>query len=449
MRRAFAFIGLFVRIAVVAAAALWLAMYPGTINIEWQGYTITTSVGFAAFVIAVLFFIFAVLYHNWRLLLAWPRLWRKQRQIKALELGYKALNKGLLAVAAGDNTTATKQTKRAIKFLPEMALTHLLAAQTAQLNHDDVAADTHLAKLMLHPDGQLFALRGQLTRALARDDRTEALRLSRLSYQQQPTQPWIIDTAVQMEARQQNWLQAEKILRAAVRLNDANEPRWQKDLAAVLVCLSDAARTRGSLDEALECAREAVKRNPSWSPAIIRVATLWQQKTYRRRAQKALINGWENAPHPDLVTAWIHIMGSEHAQDTTAIVEKLVSHNPDTAEAAMAMAMAAIKMRLWGVARQHALRALDKKADRQTYRLLAEIERQDTNDQTKIAAWLDKAATAPLEVQWACSVTHDVFSQWQALNRQHHFNTIQWQVPMIPGTPVIEPTAAPLLVITP
>lgn len=429
MRMLLRILALLIKLTLAALVIGWVFLHPGQLNIDWQGYRIRTSIGFAAAVLAVAFILFAAFYHGWRTLLGWPRLWRKQRQMKSLELGYKALNKGLLAVAAGDGKSADKQTKKALSFLPDVALTHLLATQTAQLNKDDVMADTHLAKLMQHPDGQLFALRGQLTRAIQREDRTEALRLARVAYQQQPNQPWIVDTAVQMEARVQNWTHAEKILRSAIRLNDENTGRWQKDLAATLVASADLAREKNDIDAALECVREALKRCPAWAPAAIHVADLWQCKTYRRRAQRVLMEAWEAAPHPDLVKAWLRVTGVSQAVDTTTAVEKLVSVNPDNAVAAMAMAEAFAKNGLWGVAKQHALRALDYRADRAVYRLLAEIERGDSNDSKRVAEWLNKAAVAPIEAQWECQVTHEIFNAWQPLNNQLHFNTIVWQVP--------------------
>jgi HemY protein len=442
MRRLINLLLFILKAAIVIGIGLWLYAHPGTVYLEWQDYAIETSVGFTAVILAIVIFIFALLYHGWRTLLAWPRLWRKQRQVKSLELGYKALNKGMLAVAAGDGTMANKQTKRALALLPDIALSHLLAAQAAQLNHDDVAADTHLAKLMLHPDGQLFAMRGQLTRALARDDRTEALRLSRVAYQQQSDQPWIIDTAVQMEARQQNWLQVEKILRQALKLKSEHSSRWEKDLAACLVCLSDSLRLKNDSDGALDCIREAVKRQPSWTPATTRLAQIWTQKTYRRRAQKVLLNAWELAPHPELVDVWVRIMGTERATDNTTTVERLVSSNPDNAEAALAMSQAFAQAELWGVARQHALRALEYRADRRSYRQLADIEQQDPTDSAQYRFWLDKAQDAPSEAQWLCHTTNEIFPQWQPLNRQGHFNTIQWQIPTASLPNALVPIAA-------
>ena len=430
MRRFFSILGWVIKLSLVLAAGFWLYLYTGTLQIDWQGKTIETSTSFAAVVAFLVVMLFAVLYHGWRLLLGWPRLWRKQRQIKAQEMGYKSLNKGLLAVAAGDAVTAAKSARKAVALLPDVALSHLLAAQAAQLNHDEAAADTHLAILTQHPEGQVFGLRGQLARAMQREDRTEALRLSRLAYSQQPQQPWVIDTVLQMEARQQNWLQSEKILRQAIKLGGPETEKYQQQLAAVLVALSDDYLARNDVDAALECARQAKKFMPGWTPAAIRVAELWQRKAYRRRAQKALLSAWEVNPHPELVSTWLYVSGAERALDRTAIIEKLVSVNPDNREAAYAMAQAYFIAGLWGVARTHALRAIEFRPDRAAYRLMADIEQEDSKNSKKVRDWLDKAGDAPHEPQWQCELTAEIFPSWRALNRHQDFNTIRWQTPI-------------------
>jgi HemY protein len=429
MRRFFSLLGLFIKIFLVLAGAFWLYLYPGTLEINWQGRTIDTSTSFAAIAGIIVLILFGVIYHGWRLLLGWPRLWRRQRQIKAQEMGYKALNKGLLAVAGSDGVTAAKNAKRAVALLPDLALSHLLAAQAAQLNNDEVVADTHLAILAQNPEGQIFGMRGQLGRALQRNDRSEALRLSRLAYAQQPSQPWVIETALQLEASNQNWLQAEKILRQAIRLGSPDIATYQKNLAAVLVTLSDNYESSNDVEAALDVARQAKKLGNGWTPAAVRVAELWQRKAYRRRAQKALISAWEDNPHPELVTTWLEVSGTTKALDRTGSVEKLVSNNPENAEAAFAMAQAYYTAGLWGVARQHAMRAINFRPDRAAFRLMADIEENDTHNTRKIREWLDKAGDAPLEPQWQCLLTGEIFTAWQPLNRQNDFNTIVWQTP--------------------
>lgn len=417
------------KLAIFIAIAAWLYTHPGKIQIEWNDMTIETGTGFAALMLFITLMGFAILYHGWRKLLAIPTQWKRHRRMKSLELGYTALNKGLLSVAAGDVVTAGKNADKAVALLPDVALTHLLAAQAAHMRKDEINADAHLALLAQHPEGQLFGLRGQISRAMLRGDRSEAVRLTRLAYQQQPQQPWVIDMAIQMETRQQNWIQAEKILRQALRLGLPNTEKWQKDLATTLIAISDDFILRNDLDAALDCAREALKLHNGWSVAATRVARLWHRKTYRRRAQKTLINAWEHTPHPDILHEWLYISGAERSMDNTAIVEKLVSVNPENYESYYALGKSYMTAKLWGVARQHTMRAIQFRADRAAYRLMADIEQEDGRNNDAVRGWLDKAAEAPLEPQWQCRVSGELYPVWQVLNHQMDFNTITWQTP--------------------
>lgn len=430
MRGFLSFVVFLAKLALLGAIVAWFLLHPGRINITWNGVVIETSVGFAAILFSGCLFVFAFLYHGWRTVLSLPRRLRAHRAMAMTERGNAALYAGLLAMAAGDGRMAARHAKKAAALLPGIAMTHVLAAQAAQLNGDEATADHHLGLLAAHPDGTIFGLRGQIMRALQRDDKTEATRLARDAYGRDSEQPWVIDMLVQLEARQKNWTAVEKILRRAITLKAPEAPRWQGDLAAALLALSDDWKHKGDLDAALDCARDALKRRPGFVPAAIRVAHIWHARGYRRRAHTTLRDAWASAPHPDIVRAWKTLMVAGADDDSMLErVEKLVSVNPDNAEAATAMAEASYASLLWGLARQHGERALGFRADRHVLRLMADIERADTNDTAKIEHWLQRAADAPPAPQWVCRNTNLPFAAWQPLNHQLDFNSIVWDVP--------------------
>jgi HemY protein len=430
MRRLFSVLWFLTKLALFGTVVAWFLLNPGTISVTWHDTIIDTSLGFAAAVFALCLFVFAFAYHGWRSLLALPRRLRQQRAAAMTARGHAALHAGLLAMAAGDGRNAARHAKKATALLPGVAITHMLAAQAAQLNGLEAEADTHLALLAAHPDGAVFGLRGQMMRAIQRDDRTEATRLARAAYARDPEQPWAIDMVVQMEARQKNWAVAEKILRRAAAMKTPESARWRDDLVAALLALSDEWKHKGDLDAALDCARDALKRRPSFAPAAVRVAQLWYARGYRRRALATLREAWNTAPHPDLVRVWRTLSTTGANDDSLAArIEKLVSENPDNADAATAMAEALYASLLWGIARQHGERALALRPDRTILRLMADIERADTNDTAKIQKWLERAAEAPPAPQWVCRNTHMIFAAWQPLNHQLDFNSIVWDVP--------------------
>lgn len=109
----------FVQIALVVAAALWLAARPGSIAIEWMDYHISLQAGIfllilVVFVLVVLFF-FRVL----GALVSIPRRIVGFHEESARRRGYRALTKGFVSVAAGDAKKATQFSKQSRALLPD------------------------------------------------------------------------------------------------------------------------------------------------------------------------------------------------------------------------------------------------------------------------------------------------------------------------------------------
>ena len=89
-------------LALLVAAAVWLAEQPGAVTLVWRGYRLDTSVGVLIAVVATIAVIAALVYRFWRFLRHAPatvtQAWRDRRR----RHGYEALTRGMVAVAAGD-----------------------------------------------------------------------------------------------------------------------------------------------------------------------------------------------------------------------------------------------------------------------------------------------------------------------------------------------------------
>src|SRR5690606_40477334 len=132
----------------LVAAAVWLADHPGTVEIVWQGRVIETSVGVLAAAIALLILLLWLAQRLWRGLRRAPRSFVEGRRESRRARGYRALTRGLVAVAAGDAAEARRWSRQADVLLAEPPLTLLLSAQAAQLNGDEAAARRHFEAML-------------------------------------------------------------------------------------------------------------------------------------------------------------------------------------------------------------------------------------------------------------------------------------------------------------
>lgn len=376
------------KIALLAVLLIWLAEQPGKVNIAgWHGYNVTIPLGVTAIIVIAILLLFGWIFHIWRRLVALPGSFRQQRQWHKLQSGYQAIERGLLALYLQNYTQATRQAKEAIHLLPRHGLSHYLAAESARRQGDLVSAQNHYHALQQTDEGEALGIYGQLSLAMQREDKIQSVLYARQLLHKTGLNPYTVDTLSTLEIEQGHLTEAEKILRQAISARIGDQTILRNKLATVLMALSERALQQQDYTAALECAREALKWQPASINAAQQTALLWQQRAYKRRAEKTILSTYELNPHPDLIQVWLQIHGAEKAMDQIAVIERLTRENPDSPVSDMAMAEANRKAGLWGVARKYALRAEEKAPSKAVYQLLIAIEQGDGNDPAKIRHW--------------------------------------------------------------
>ena len=149
-----------VTVLIIASGLAWLADRPGNLLITWEGYQVETSVFRAAVIAAVLVglvvFGWTVLRQIWSSPAVISRHLTRRRQQRGLD----ALSSGMIAIGAGDRTSATRYAIQARKAIPNEPLTHLLRAQAAQLSGDRATARRIFEAMLASPDTEQLGLRG-------------------------------------------------------------------------------------------------------------------------------------------------------------------------------------------------------------------------------------------------------------------------------------------------
>lgn len=434
---------LFVLVGVFVWLAVWFADNPGRVEIEVLGYRLATTVGVLAFVFAVSSALLAVSYRIWLAMRRAPSRFIESRGTSRRQRGYQALTHGMVAVAAGDAREAKRAAQKADSLLNEPPLTMLLSAQAAQLEGDEDAARKYFEAMLAEPDMAFLGVRGLLMQATRRDDKQEALRLADKAHQLRPDTPWVLKSLFDLQVGAGQWMAADKTLRDAIRVGIVDAATGRRRRAALAVEASREASSRDEKGIALKRAREAHDLDPGLAPASVAFANCLAESGKTRRAVKTLEGAWGRAPHPDVATAY-GALGSETETPLNRVkrYQRLVTFNPDHPESHFALAEASLAAQLWGEARRH----LDQiAADRRTarlFRLMADLEEQETGDLKAARQWLDQAANAPAENAWYCGECGSVADAWHACCENcDAFAALEWQLP--PGVSVQASLPAP------
>jgi HemY protein len=401
-----------VLLAILASVAVWLADRPGSVTLVWLGYRIDTDVAFLAFCIAVVAATVAIVYRGWAALRAAPGTFGLGRRSKRRDRGYRALTRGMVAVAAGDAGEAERQARRAAALLEDPPLTMLLQAQAAQLNGDDAAARRYFEAMLERPDLAFLGLRGLLMQSERAGDGAAALGYARRAHAMNPKTPWLPATLFDLEARAGGWHAALAVAEQGAKHGAMARGEARRRKAIAQLALTEAAERAGDPAEALARARAAYREAPD-AAAAIRLVALLTEAGRGRAAARIAERAWAANPHPELARL-VRSLTPEEPLKGCAAVERLVAANPDHAESHLAVAEAALAAKLWGQARNRLERAAAFRPTTRVYRLLAELEEAEKGDRDAARRWLVRAAQAPPDFAWVCGACGAAAVRWAA-----------------------------------
>jgi HemY protein len=439
-----------VQLAVLVAAAVWLAEHPGQVRLDFLGYRIESSAALLVVVVLAFAALAAVIYRFWRVIRRAPgefALWRAERRRRK---GYRALTQGMVAVAAGDAEEARRQAGKADVLLGDPPLTMLLSAQAAQLEGDDDAARRYFTAMLDNPETAFLGVRGLLNQATKAGDRVRALEFARRAHALKPDTPWVLSALFELQTRAGRWDEAMATLKQMARRHQATEAEARRRRAVLLLAQACAAEAEGRHEAALGLARDALGLMPDLVPAAALAARRFLKLGKVRRATRTIERAWPLAPHPELAASFGAIWADEPALDRFKAFERLVQLRPDHAESHIALAEAALEAQLWGAARNHLEQARLAEPSARVCRLLARLEEAEHGDLAAARRWLEDAAAAPPPPQWVCTECGAASAAWTPLcGHCAAFDGLRWQAPVrvgqaeIAGGSVVAAIAAP------
>jgi len=420
----------FAVLALLSALAAWLTDNPGQVSVDWQGYRIDTSVGIVLAAVAILAVALALFYWLWRALFSTVRVARRVRGQRRMRDGYLALSRGLVAVAAGDADEARRQARRADNLLEEPALTHLLAAQAAQLDDDDPAARRYYADLIERRETEFLGVRGLLTLAERDGDRPRALELARRAETLRPDIAWTSDKLFALEVEAGNWAAAERTVKQAVRRKVLDIEVGKRRRAVVLMEQSRQAEAEGDREGALLLARKALADAPELSAVAIRFARLLNAGGEDRRARKVIEEAYARTPHPELARLYTRVLPSDDPIKRLKTLEKLERLAPEHATTHLVMAEASLGARLWGETRRHLKAASADGLTAGICRLMAAVEEAEHGATDTARAWYNRVGEAEPDAGWVCGHCGAVADAWGAVCANcGAFDRLAWRTP--------------------
>src|SRR6266436_5302838 len=414
-------------VAVLAFGAAWFAERPGDVAITWQGRRIDTSVMVLAAAVAAVAVDTVMLWSILRAILRAPDLFSRYLRIRRGERGYRAVSQGLIAVGSGDARAAKKFTAEAVRIAPREPLTLLLSAQTAQLSGDREAAVATFQEMADRDDTRVLGLHGLFVEAQRRHDHTAALGYAEEAAKHASVPVWAGQAVLEFRCAAGDWSGALDRLERNMKSGLIDKRTYRRQRAVLFTAQAQALADSGDRERAIALAREAAKLAPDLVPAAALAGRLLGEAGERRRAARIIERAWRANPHPDLAAAYAALRPGDSARQRLSRVETLAAKGPTDAEAALAVARAALDAQEFTAARK-ALAPYTASPRKRVAALMAELEMAQ-GDEGRAREWMARALNARRDPAW----TADAFvsDHWLPISPvSGRLDAFEWKDPL-------------------
>lgn len=383
-----------------AALAVFLTLNPGQVTVSFLGVNAQAPFALAAGALLLGTFVLAVAW--WAIAKIWgaPDAFRKLRLRRRRDQGFDALERALIASAAGQGQLAVRQASRADALLDRPALSRLLAARAAEAAGDLDSAQIHYETMLEDSKTRLVAQRGLASLAESRGDDARVLTHAGQAFEQGGQARWAFEALFAAQVRSARWLEAEQTLSAGERRGHAPTAVARR-MRAVLLTAQARAIESDEPEEAARLAEKASEASPGFAPAAELAGRLLAEQRKHRRASEIVEAAWRQAPHPALARTYGALRRSDTRAKRAERLRDLAALNPDHRESRLLLAETALDQSNRDAA-QAALGPLTQQApvSARICALAAQLAQLD-GDAASARRWMARAAHAPGEADWS------------------------------------------------
>ena len=382
-----------------AAAGAFFALNPGTATFEFLGWRAELPFVVAAGGLILFAFLFLVLW--WGIYLAWtsPDKMKAFLSRRRREQGYDALEKALIASAAGDGEAAVRQAARADALLERPALSRLLAARAAEAAGNLEGAEAHYEALLEDKRTQVVAHRGLAQLAHERGDQQTTEEHARDAFAKAKGARWAFEALLDSQIAQGRWEAALDTLNEGERRKQLPLDQIQRRRAVIMTAAAMSLEEEQA-DRARDLAEAATKAAPGFAPAATLASRLLAQSRRHKKASDVLEAAWQAAPHPVLARSYKDLRKSDTPTKRLERLKALVELAPEHRESRLLKAQIALDEGESAVAERILLPLLEETTP--SARVCAMVARlyrlQDRDEDAR--RWMTRAANASVEADW-------------------------------------------------
>jgi len=431
----------FLLVALISLVGIWFVENDGSVIVEWMGYRVQTSMAFVSLACTIAIITCAMLLQFIMWVKGYPKRFKKANRERKRDRGLTALTEGFAAIAAGDTKQARLLTKKATYCLGPIPITHLLSAQTAQLEGNHEQVKLHYTALLENKDTEIIAIKGLLIQARQEGDLAKAQFLAEKALKLRPDADWVVSILTDLYKMTMNWDKAQLMLERAHSKKLITNDNLSRSMAVMSVAKSKQAQEQGKLPEAFKCAKRAYKLRSEFVPAVKQFASILIEMSEKKKAAKILEHCWVRSASSEIAELYMKIYELEPALKKLEKAERLLGIMPNHPDSHIIVAKTALAVGDTAKARGHIRMAIGMRETTSLCNMMAELERQEGASHDIVEQWQDRATTSSSDNAWVCASCNHAFVDWSAnCPNCSSFDSLRWANPTLQKMNILLPS---------
>ncbi len=417
-------VGLICLMASISALASWFSKNKGKAVLEWYGWHIESSVSFLVLCLLITIILLIAFYKLLSSIVNIPIKIRRNINLSNKKKGLTALEKGLIAVANGDKNISREYSITASKILKASPSTLLLELQSSALNNNQNKTHDVLNRMLSFSDTELLGIRGMISFYKKEKNLELSKKMINKAIKFYPNNKWLLTEVLDYSISNNNWLYADhnapKIFKKSM-----NNDRIK---GIIKLQVANSYYLNKNYKDAIIFAQNSVKLLKYFPPAISVLFDIHLKLKKHRGLKKILREAWREFPHPIIIKKAIELLEDTNKLKQIKMIQDITKSNPDNIETHIALARSKLNGNIWGEAKYHLFKAIEKNPSIRVYKLMALLEK----NKKESSFWLNKAEKGEPDPTWVCKLCNYTQDEWiVSCIKCNSFDSLEWKYDVI------------------
>ncbi|MFI3241086.1 MAG: hypothetical protein R3Y43_00800 [Alphaproteobacteria bacterium] len=326
--------------------------------------------------------------------------------------------KAMTAITAGDMIEA-KNVMRALKrIVGNDPILDLLQMKIYKGEKDFDKMSKLSNKLMKNQDVQMVGFKAAVESQMQKKEFETALKTANKAFELRQDLYWVIESAFELRARNNDWEGAMQVFNAGVKKKIIPEAKQRRFKSTVLFELAKQAKEKEDDTNFFKLCSQAFDTDKTLSMAAIELARYYvKEDNQYRKAANILTTAWKKNPIDLIAYEYLNLFNDKTAKEKIARMEKFAFFNakrPSLNNRILAELCA--EQGLWQKAKgEIEVFLINNPATQIICDLISKFEKEFNKDKKAAKKWEEKIATSAEDSKWVCANCHSEYNGWQAV----------------------------------